>query len=294
MRGDRLVFMMTMGVDSGVADVDLVQRAREGDAQAVEMLLSRHQPWIFNLALYMLQVRADAEDATQEILLKVTTALGSFRGASSFRTWVRRIAVNHVLDRRRSIAEGAVHDFGCFGGYLERAADAPLTGVAPQEQQLLVREARFACSLGMLLCLDREQRVSFVLGEVLEMKDVAASEILGIGRDNFRQRLARARADLKQFLGGRCGLVDATNPCRCARKTQAFIRDGVVDPKRLQFAPWHIDRARQAAGRNLRQIQVLQEEVSDVGGLYPRFEAPDVASRIVALATLSQPTEGHQ
>lgn len=81
-----------------MADLELVRLATGGDAGAVQTLLRRHQPWIFNLALYMLQGRADAEDATQEILLKVTTALGSFRGASSFRTWARRLAVNHVLD----------------------------------------------------------------------------------------------------------------------------------------------------------------------------------------------------
>lgn len=264
----------------GPPDLDLVQQAVAGDASALETLLRRYQPWVFNLALYMLQVRADAEDATQEILLKVTTALASFRGTSSLRTWLRRVAVNHVLDRRRSVAEGAVHGLACYADYLERAADAPLEISAPQEREVLVHEARFACSLGMLLCLDRDQRVSFVLGEVLELQDTTAAEILGITRVNFRQRLARARADLTQFLAGRCSLVDPANPCKCARKTQAFIRDGVVDPQRLQFAPLHVESARLDAGRNLRRLAVLQQQSVDWGQLYPHFEAPDLAARI--------------
>jgi RNA polymerase sigma factor (sigma-70 family) len=274
-----------MGISSATADLDLVRQATDGDVAAVELLLRRHQPWIFNLALYMLQVRAEAEDATQEILLKITTALSSFRGASSFRTWARRIAVNHVLDRRRSLAENAVHGFSCYADYLANAADAPLDAVAPQEHDLLVREARFACSLGMLLCLDRDQRIAFVLGEVLELRDVAAAKLLGIGRDNFRQRLARARADLGEFLAGRCGLVDPTNPCRCVRKTRAFVRDGVVDPVRLQFAPWHVNEARRGAGRTLRHLEVLQHQTRDEA-LYPLFEAPDLASRVRELITL--------
>jgi len=272
-------------------DLDLIARATAGDATALETLLRRHQPWIFNLALYMLQVRADAEDATQEILLKVTTALASFRGISSFRTWVRRVAVNHVLDRRRSLAENAVHGFECYAGYLERAADAELVDVAPQEQRMLVQEARFACSLGMLLCLDREQRVSFVLGEILELQDITASEILGVSRDNFRQRLARARADLGQFLAGHCGLVDPQNSCRCARKTRAFIRDGVVDPERLQFAPLHVENVRHEVNENLHRLAVLQQHSAEFATLYPRFEAPDLAARVRELITLPQNAE---
>jgi len=283
-----------MGSSSAPADLDLVRLATAGDAAALETLLRRHQSWIFNLALYMLQVRAEAEDATQEILLKVTTALVTFRGTSSFRTWARRVAINHVLDRRRSLAEDAVHGFECYADYLERAADAPLDVVPPQEQHVLVQEARYACSLGMLLCLDRNQRASFVLGEVLELEDVAAAEILGITRENFRQRLARARADLGEFLAGRCGLVDPANPCRCARKTQAFVRDGVVDPRRLQFAPLHVEGAREGAGQNLRRLDVLQRQSIALSALYPRFDAPDLAARVRELMTLPSNGESLQ
>lgn len=271
---------------SAEEDLDLIRLATAGESNALETLLRRHQSWIFNLALYMLQVRSDAEDATQEILLKITTALASFRGTSSFRTWARRIAVNHVLDRRRSAAERSVHGFDCYANYLEQAKDAPLEA-PPQEREVLVKEAQFACSLGMLLCLDREQRVSFVLGEVLELPDVTACDLLGITRDNFRQRLARARADLNQFLAGRCGLIDPANPCRCARKTQAFIRDGVVDPTRLQFAPLYVTTARERAGRNMSRLTVLQAPNYQLHELYPNFETPDLVGRIRDLFTHS-------
>jgi RNA polymerase sigma factor (sigma-70 family) len=264
-------------VDEDELDRELIRQATGGDGSALGTLLRRHQRWIFNLALYMLQVRAEAEDAAQEILLKVTTGLASFRGDASFRSWVRRVAVNHVLDRRRSAAENAVHGFECYASYLDQAADMPLGDLAPQERHVLVQEARLACSLGMLLCLDRDQRACFVLGEVLELQDVAASQALGITRDNFRQRLARARADLGEFLAGRCGLIAPENPCRCARKTQAFIRDGVVDPARLEFVPLHVESVREVAGRQLRRLDLLQQERADFASIYPRFEAPDLA-----------------
>src|SRR2546426_11000065 len=82
-----------------------VARARGGDRDALEELVRRHQPWIYNIAVRMLAHPQDAEDATQEILIKALTRLSSFEGRSSFRTWLYRLVVNHVLNMRRGRAE---------------------------------------------------------------------------------------------------------------------------------------------------------------------------------------------
>ena len=80
-------------------DSELVTRAKAGDQ--LEILLMRHLPWVFNLSVRMLHRRADAEDATQEILLKTIKALPGFRGEANFSTWVYRIAANHLLNIRK-------------------------------------------------------------------------------------------------------------------------------------------------------------------------------------------------
>jgi hypothetical protein len=88
----------------------------------------------------------------------------------------------------------------------------------------------------MLLCLDRGQRLVYVLGEIFEVGDAVGAELLEISRDNFRQRLTRARRDLHNFMNEKCGLVDPANPCRCDKKTRGFIQAGYVDPANLLFA----------------------------------------------------------
>ncbi len=70
-------------------DRAFVERARAGDREALEELVRHHQGWIYNIALRMVFYPQDAEDATQEILLKAVTSLSSFEGRSSFRTWLR-------------------------------------------------------------------------------------------------------------------------------------------------------------------------------------------------------------
>ena len=87
-------------------DQNSVLRARGGDRKALEDLIERHQAWIYNTALRMLFHPQDAEDATQEILVKVVTRLSSFEGRSSFRTWLYRIVANHLLNVKRQYFGG--------------------------------------------------------------------------------------------------------------------------------------------------------------------------------------------
>ena len=79
-------------------DEDLsVRMAQNGDRESLEWLARRHSPWIYNIALRLLYHPDDAQDASQEILVKVITRLSTFEGRSSFRTWLYRVTINRVL-----------------------------------------------------------------------------------------------------------------------------------------------------------------------------------------------------
>jgi len=82
-----------------------VAKAQGGDLDALDALVRRHQSWVFNLALRMVWRREVAEDAKQEILIKAVTKLSTFAGKSAFRTWLYRIAINHLLNVRKSEIE---------------------------------------------------------------------------------------------------------------------------------------------------------------------------------------------
>src|SRR5688572_30443945 len=107
-------------------DQALVARAQAGDRSALEALVGRHQTWIYNIAVRMLGHPQDAEDATQEILIKALTRLSSFEGRSRFRTWVYRIAVNHVLNMKRGRLEPESLTFGCYAHGLDTIPDLGL------------------------------------------------------------------------------------------------------------------------------------------------------------------------
>jgi DNA-directed RNA polymerase specialized sigma24 family protein len=116
------------GRDGGEAarHAELVAAAQSGDAAALEALVASVRDRVYRLALRMVARPADAEDATQEILIRVITRLGSFRGEAAFTTWVHRVAVNHLLDRRRSCVEQAEMTFDDYAEDLRAGlADAP-------------------------------------------------------------------------------------------------------------------------------------------------------------------------
>ena len=154
-------------------DAALAGRAASGDLSALESLILRHQAWIYNICVRMMWSPERAEDATQEILMKITTGLPGFKGDSAFRTWAYRIAVNHVLNVRKSPMEQQGVTFSEMGRELEESPDRDLpdpTSV-PVDLPLLVEEAKVGCTMAMLMCLDRPQRLAFTLGEVLGVSD---------------------------------------------------------------------------------------------------------------------------
>jgi|SRR5262245_19738909 len=190
-------------------DLELVRRIQNGDREALESLVRHHQDWIYNIALRMVYLPEDAEDATQEILIKLLTKLSTFEGRSSFRTWLYRLVCNHVLNLKRGRADKAEWTFSKYRRELESTPDLELPDPrsVPADVQLLVDEARIGCTSGMLLCLDREQRLIYILGDIFDVSDSIGAELLEISRDNFRQKLSRARRDLHSFMHEQCGLV---------------------------------------------------------------------------------------
>jgi len=141
---------------------------------------------------------------------------------------------------------------------------------------VLVEEAKVACTTGMLLCLERRQRLAFTLGEVFGVSDTVGSEVMDMTADNFRQVLSRARRDLSRFMNGQCGLVNPSNPCRCHRKTQGFIQDGHVDPNRLLFVPEHAQKISEAAAETVREIEdAAERQQAAIYRDHPFLEPPD-------------------
>jgi RNA polymerase sigma factor (sigma-70 family) len=184
------------------SDETLVADAVAGNRRALDALLRRHQDYIYNLALRLFLHPDDALDATQEVLIKVVTSLRTFGGKSQFRTWLYRIVVNHFLN-------SPVRQYERL---YDRSADVNTLAVAdaPEREatEAEVEEVRVLCSTAMLLCLSRDQRLLYIIGEIFGADHALGAELFGLTPGNYRVRLHRAKADLLNYVTGKCGLVN--------------------------------------------------------------------------------------
>ena len=259
----------------------LLASAVEGDLDSVDALLRAIQPGVFNLAVRMLGNRDDASDAAQEILLKVVTHLASFRGDSAFATWVFRVARNHLLTaltRSREAPEVSLEGLAArlqagldFGASL--AFDGPGTPLTP-EDKLAARQVAISCTQGMLMALDREQRLAWLLDTVFGLSADAGAQVLGIAPAAYRQRLSRARRALDPFVTRTCGLVSDEAPCHCERQLPA-IRQLDAQTLTRRSIPL-VAIGRRELGDAERQFAALVR-MSDAAALFrahPEYSAP--------------------
>ncbi len=256
---------------------DEVRLAIDGDRAALENLVRAIQGDIYGLALRMLCNREDAEDATQEILVRIVTHLSQFDFRSKLKTWAYRVAVNYVLDVKKSAVERLHLSF-------ERFAEDLTQGLGPEapaetEHSLLIEEVKVGCTLAMLQCLDRPHRLAYVLGEILELPGPEAAEALDISPSLFRKRLQQARTAILTFTRSYCGLASDTAPCSCNRLLPAALRAGKVRVDCYDFA---------ATGSSFRETRAVVRQVEQARwalevhrSSHPRASSVDFARRLI-------------
>jgi RNA polymerase sigma factor (sigma-70 family) len=265
--------------DAGDPDeLSLVDGVRCGEKAALEALMKRHQEWIYNIALRMVGNPEDAEDVTQEILIKLMTRLSSFEKRSSFRTWAYRIAVNHVLTMRRRVWERLFFSFERHSDLIEslQDTDPARSQRSPAEERLLLEETRTGCMTGMLLCLDRRERIALILSAFFDAGSVLGGELLDTTPENYRQVLSRARKRLGGFMNERCGLMNEDNPCRCAKKVHGAIQAGLVNTQSLRFNLPYLHRIREFVAEKAPVVDAAVEmKLQGILRDQPMYTSPD-------------------
>ncbi len=213
----------------------LAAKATAGDKKALETLIVSLQDTVFNLSLRMLGTFADAEDAAQDILLKVITHLSSFRGESAFTTWAFRIAVNHLKNYQKHMFAHHPLSFEFYGEDIEHARIEDVPDLTQDvDKALLAEELKMSCTNVMLQCLDPESRCIFILGTMFKADSRIAGEILGLTPENYRQKLSRTRKKMADFLGQYCGEYGGGR-CRCKDRVNYAVQCHRINPLKPDY-----------------------------------------------------------
>ncbi len=268
----------------------LARRAADGDRDALSDLVRELQHPLYRLALRFLGHPDDAQDACQEVLIRIVTNLGTFEGRSKFTTWAYTVATRSLLRTRKRVVESSVRGAEQFAAFLDAGMGDIDPTMEEAEYRLLCEEVRISCTYGMLLCIPRAQRAAYLLADVIGLTDVEGADILECSREAFRQRVSRARRTLRQVIDNRCGLVDPANPCRCGRQIAASEAGGILRRDSLPLAAHPREEIRTWIEPAAKQL----DDVVAIGDLYrfDRFAAPaalwdDLQRRYPELLTAS-------
>ena len=180
---------------AGISEAEAIEKAKQGDAQAFEVLYNLHKRRVYSLCLRMTANAAEAEDLTQEAFLQLYRKIATFRGESAFSTWLHRLAVNVVLMRLRKKGLSVVP--------LEETTE---TEEETPKKDLGAEDAKLAASIDRLQLQRAIERLPpgyrsiFVLHDVEGYEHNEIAVIVGCSIGNSKSQLHKARLKLREFL----------------------------------------------------------------------------------------------
>jgi RNA polymerase sigma factor (sigma-70 family) len=263
---------------------ELAARAVKGDRDALDRVVAALRDDVFGLSMRMLAHPADAEDQTQEILVRIVTNLGTFQGESALRTWAFRVASNHLVSCAKSRYERFVSSFDDIDRVIEQGESIAPVALSEADATLLADEVKLGCLHAILLALDRDERMAYALGEVFGLTSDEAAEVVATTPAAFRKRLSRAREKLSRYMGKTCGLISQAARCSCRRQIPVHLKHDFIKPERLLYLAQRT-RSRREAPRQ-PPAEVLEafahsEKVAEAFRSQPDYAAPQaVVDRI--------------
>ena len=195
---------LTTEQEAALEDQRLLSALQAGDELAYEQLIQRFQTPVYNLAYRLLNDQADASDVLQEVFLKVFRNVGHFRGDSSLRTWLYRIAVNESHNRRRWLFRHRRGETGIEEAFDDSdVRDKPLmdTGETPFDFTMN-REAQILLEEG-LAAINPVFRAVLVLREIEEMSYEEIAGVLEVSIGTVKSRIVRGREALRKYVASR-------------------------------------------------------------------------------------------
>lgn len=184
-------------------DTWLIEGLRNGDDAAYEALTTEYQQPVYNLVLRLVSDPSDACDVAQEVFIKVFRKIGAFRGDSSLKTWIYRIAVNEAYNYKRWFSRHRKQEIGLENdeegspNYSQKLSDpgrSPFDSVSDHEQHALVEAA--------LARLSPSFRTAVVLRDIEELSYEEIAEILQVALGTVKSRILRGREALRKELAG--------------------------------------------------------------------------------------------
>jgi RNA polymerase sigma-70 factor (ECF subfamily) len=186
--------------------VALVEKARAGDQTAFHRLVDHYQPEIYRMIYYRSRSKMDAEDLTQDVMLKAYKNIGRLKSPEVFRSWLYRIAVNRVRDYYRKKQFRSL--FGMVSMDDDSFHESAQMAVPPEAEGGISRKDFWRQIEQMLSAFSRMEKEVFLLRFLDQMTIKEISETLKKNESTIKTHLYRALGKAKEMAGNLDGLME--------------------------------------------------------------------------------------
>lgn len=222
-------------------EADLVEKARAGDAQAMEELLARHERSVYRFGLRMCGNEEAAREVLQETLLAAFRTLGSYRGEATLSTWLYQIARSFCIKQRR-VGQGEPRTYESTESKEALAVPAPQSG---EDERAHARQMAELIQVAMQ-SLPAEAREVLILRDVEGLSAEEAAKVLGVSVPALKSRLHRARMALSHQLGAVLRTPEPTGCPELAAELSAYAADE-IDQAMCTRIEGHLERCQRCS-----------------------------------------------
>ena len=245
------------------------------DKTILPELLQSISKKIYNLSLRYLNDFDEANDATQDILIKIYNNYNKLREKEKFVSWSLTIATNHLINLKRVNKRFQHLSFDIMEQdcNIQFATNAE-PSIFNSENDVLLAELKISCTQAMLMCLSKDERMIYILSSMFEQNSSQGAQIMNISREAYRKKLSRTKNKLRNFLENNCGLINKTATCKCRNRINYALETHRISRERLSFAsPEHIGVSFEI--KDFINTMDNLEHYSDVFKTNPDMELPD-------------------
>lgn len=243
-----------------------------GDSMEINQIIDEYGKKVYNLAFRITGNRQDAEDAAQETFMQVYQKLESFRGDSSVYTWIYKITLNICLNMKKKIDK-------TYAESLNGKAEMFKDDIPPEVREWyhhpekalyikeLLEEIRHGCLHFLSFRLPENQRIIYVLRNILDFSYKEISEITGLGENVIKARLNRARVNLMDYFSGRCQWLCDESTCKCDTRIGFAL---ALDPEILKRVKEQAIEAGIASASEMNEV--YKPHIDDLYRKFPTLE----------------------
>lgn len=253
---------------------NIITNVLSGDKKALSDLLDLVNEKVFSLCVYYLGEIPLAEDACQDILLKIADKLNTLKEADKFENWALVVASNHLRNMVTRSHRYEHISFEAMGEESVAHLSSEYSDNRYESEIELAYELKVSCTIAMIMCLNEDDRMVFLYGELLNLKSSDIGEIMGVSADTARKRLSRSKQKLLQFIHNNCGLINKDNPCKCRSRLFYAMDKKRVAKDRIEFSHSLWLSSKEQIEDKIAEMEHL-EDLSAVYANNPHYELPE-------------------